>query len=244
MIEVFIAVLTALEYSYFYSICAKKNLQGYTAQSTNTNLTRLFCAHPTSRELASYIKIYEMAFSVEPSPLPSLKRFITTNNESGKAVLSNEIPRSATWTSAGTTANFFLGYCTTSFPADLSSSADIETYKSFLSSPPGLVVHGGSVLRIVDIAPGEISPMHRTTSLDYGVVLEGNVELVLDGGEKVVLHRGDTCVQRATNHAWRNTSETEWARMLYVLIEAKPPIVDGKVLGEDLGGMENVKKSE
>lgn len=185
-----------------------------------------------------------MTPSIEPSPLPSLKRFITTNNESGKAVLSNEIPPPATWTSAGAAANFFLGYCTTSFPVDLASNTDIETYNSFLSSPPGLVIHGGSVLRIVDMAPGMISPMHRTTSLDYGVVLEGNVELVLDGGDKVVLHRGDTCVQRATNHAWRNTSETEWARMLYVLVEAKPSVVDGMVLGEDLGGMEDVKKSQ
>ncbi|PVH82823.1 hypothetical protein DL98DRAFT_125714 [Cadophora sp. DSE1049] len=185
-----------------------------------------------------------MAPSVEPSPLPSLNRYITTHDDSGKAVLSKEIPSQATWTSAGAAANFFLGYATNTFPADLTSTTDISTYNAFLASPPGLVIHGGSVLRIVDMAPGITSPMHRTTSLDYGVVLEGNVELVLDGGDKVVLKRGDTCVQRATNHAWRNTSETEWARMLYVLTEAKPPVVDGKELGEDLGGMVNVKKSE
>ncbi|KAH6717825.1 hypothetical protein BKA61DRAFT_653330 [Leptodontidium sp. MPI-SDFR-AT-0119] len=181
---------------------------------------------------------------VEPSPLPRLNRYITTHDDSGKAILANEIPSQAKWTPAGKEANFFLGYATTTFPADLSSTTDINTYNSLLSSPPGLVIHGGSVLRIVDMAPGITSPMHRTTSLDYGVVLEGNVELVLDGGDKVVLKRGDTCVQRATNHAWRNTSETEWARMLYVLVEAKPPVIDGKALGEDLGGMEGVKKSE
>ncbi|KAK0127675.1 hypothetical protein ONS96_007194 [Cadophora gregata f. sp. sojae] len=185
-----------------------------------------------------------MAPYVEPSPLPSLNRYITTHDESGKAILSKDIPSEAKWTAAGKEANFFLGYATNSFPADLTSTTDISTYSSFFASPPGLVIHGGSVLRIVDMAPGLTSPMHRTTSLDYGVVLEGNVELVLDSGDKVVLKRGDTCVQRATNHAWRNTSETEWARMLYVLTEAKPPVVDGKTLGEDLGGMEGVKKSE
>lgn len=92
--------------------------------------------------------------------------------------------------------------------------------------------------------PGLLSPMHRTTSLDYGVVIEGEVELVLDGGEKRILKRGDICVQRATAHAWRNCSETEWARMLYVLTEAKPVIgEDGKELKEDLGGMDGVRKS-
>ena len=46
--------------------------------------------------------------------------------------------------------------------------------------------------------------MHRTVSLDYGVVLEGEVELVLDSGETRLMKRGDVSVQRGTNHAWRN----------------------------------------
>ena len=122
--------------------------------------------------------------------------------------------------------------------------ADVASYASYLNNPPGLVVPGGSVLRIVDMQPGALSPMHRTTSLDYGVVLEGEVELVLDSGETRLLKRGDMCVQRATNHAWRNTSETNWARMLYVLLEANPVVLEGgRVLDEDLGGMEGVRKS-
>ncbi|CAL3967000.1 hypothetical protein PZA11_003436 [Diplocarpon coronariae] len=186
-----------------------------------------------------------MSSTTDPSPLPALSRYITDHNDSGKAVLSHDIPTNATWTAAGEEAKFFLGYATTSFPTDLSSNSDIATYGSLLSSPPGLAISGGSVLRIVDMAPGMTSAMHRTTSLDYGVVLEGNVELVLDGGEKVVLSRGDTAVQRATNHAWRNTSQTEWARMLYVLTWAKPAVgKDGKPLSEELGDMEGVKKSE
>lgn len=184
-----------------------------------------------------------MANSTEASPLPELTRYITTHDTAGKAIISSEIPAASAWTAAGT-AKFFLGYCTTTFPVDLSSNTDISTYNSFLNSPPGLMIPGGTVLRIVDMPPGATSPMHRTASLDYGVVLEGNVELILDSGEKRVLKRGDTCVQRVTNHAWRNMSETEWARMLYVLVEAKPVLLeDGKVLGEDLGDMEGVRKS-
>lgn len=92
--------------------------------------------------------------------------------------------------------------------------------------------------------PGLLSPMHRTVSLDYGVVLEGEVELVLDSGETRLLKRGDVAVQRGTNHAWRNTSETEWARMMYILQPCAPLEVGGKKLGEDYGGMKGVRGSD
>jgi len=93
-------------------------------------------------------------------------------------------------------------------------------------------------MRMVDMPPGALSPMHRTVSLDYGVVLKGEIELILDSGEKRLMRQGDLSVQRGTMHAWRNTSSTEWARMLYILIEAKPLNFEGKALGEDYGGLE------
>ena len=58
--------------------------------------------------------------------------------------------------------------------------------------------------------------MHRTVSLDYGIVLQGEMELVLDSGETRLMKVGDVAVQRGTMHAWRNTSSTEWGRMIYV----------------------------
>ncbi|KAL5351165.1 hypothetical protein ACLOAV_003016 [Pseudogymnoascus australis] len=184
-----------------------------------------------------------MANYVKPSPLPPINRYITTNSETGTALLDTTISSTASWTVAGK-ANFFLGYCTSANPVSFASNADIKTYSEYLTAPPGLVVPNGTVLRVVDMMPGELSPMHRTTSLDYGVVLEGEVELILDGGEKRVMKRGDICVQRGTNHAWRNCSTTEWSRMLYVLTEAAPvELEDGKKLEEDLGGMVGVRKS-
>lgn len=180
---------------------------------------------------------------VSPSPLHPLNRYITTHDSSGKAAVSEDITSESQWTSAGE-AKFFLGYCTSTFPVDLSSGGDVANYSSYLTAPPGLVVPGGTVLRVVDIPPALTSPMHRTTSLDYGVVLEGEIELILDSGETRLLKRGDICVQRATNHAWRNTSPTEWSRMLYVLVDSKPVQLDsGEVLAEELGGMEGVRKS-
>ena len=67
------------------------------------------------------------------------------------------------------------------------------------------------------------------------MVLEGQVELLLDSGEMRIMNRGDVAIQRGTSHAWRNTSKTAWARMLYVLQEAAPLFAGGKELGEDYG---------
>jgi len=83
--------------------------------------------------------------------------------------------------------------------------------------------------------------MHKTASIDYGVVLEGTIELVLDSGETKVMTRGDVCVQRATMHAWRNVTEGDgWGRMLFVLVTAA--MEEG--VGVELGGMEDVKSSD
>ena len=79
----------------------------------------------------------------------------------------------------------------------------------------------GSVLRIVEMAPGHRSPMHRTPSLDYGIVLSGEIELELDDGRSVLLHSGDVVVQRGTIHAWRNPGAMP-ARMAFVLLSAAP----------------------
>lgn len=95
------------------------------------------------------------------------------------------------------------------------------------------------------MAPNIISPMHRTVSMDYGFVLEGEIELVLDSGETRLMKRGDMCVQRATNHAWRNVSPKDgWARMVYVLVGAEKIEIAGKKLDEDLGDMEAVRASD
>jgi mannose-6-phosphate isomerase-like protein (cupin superfamily) len=61
--------------------------------------------------------------------------------------------------------------------------------------------------------------MHRTQTVDYGIVLSGEVYLVLDK-EETLLKAGDVVVQRGTNHAWSNRS-TEPCRMAFILIDAR-----------------------
>lgn len=61
--------------------------------------------------------------------------------------------------------------------------------------------------------------MHRTESLDYGIVLDGEIVLVVDEGE-VLLKQGDVVVQRGANHAWSNRSGRN-CRMAFFMVDAR-----------------------
>jgi len=61
--------------------------------------------------------------------------------------------------------------------------------------------------------------MHRTETVDYGIVLEGEIVLMVDKGE-TLCRPGDIVIQRGTNHAWSNRSGKP-ARMAFVLIDGK-----------------------
>ncbi|KAK6517028.1 hypothetical protein TWF506_006906 [Arthrobotrys conoides] len=170
------------------------------------------------------------------SPLPGLTHHITANNEEGKAVIHSSTP--ATWIPLLNKKMAFDVVYSNTFPAQISTIADIESHNSLMQSGgPGLTMKGGTVCRIVDFGPGVEPVMHRTQSLDFGVVIEGEIELSLDGGEneKRVLKRGDVAIQRGTNHAWRNvTPDNGWARMLFVLQSSEEIMIEGKVLREDV----------
>jgi quercetin dioxygenase-like cupin family protein len=62
--------------------------------------------------------------------------------------------------------------------------------------------------------------MHTTDSVDYGIVLEGEVWLELDDGKQVHLKRHDVVVQNGTRHAWRNKTDKP-VKMAFVLIGAQ-----------------------
>lgn len=61
--------------------------------------------------------------------------------------------------------------------------------------------------------------MHRTQTVDYGIVLEGEITMVLDRGE-TALQAGDVVIQNGTNHAWANRSG-KICRMAFVLIDGR-----------------------
>ncbi len=101
--------------------------------------------------------------------------------------------------------DFFLRYITSDFPVRLASDADMTEYLGYVkgSRQAGLINKGGSVLRVCNFAPGSVTPMYRTVSLDLGIVVAREVELVLDSGETRLMKVGDIAVQRETMHAWR-----------------------------------------
>jgi quercetin dioxygenase-like cupin family protein len=168
------------------------------------------------------------------SSLPGITRYVTGHDSAGKAIVQTENP--ADWSSfENNSMAFTVAYTTSEFPVDLNNDADIKKHEDLKASGKlGLVNPNGTVCRFVDFAPKGPPLMHRTQSLDYGIVLEGEIEMTLDSGEKRLLKRGDMAVQRATMHAWHNPSETEWTRMVFVLQECKPLLVGGEELGEDL----------
>lgn len=167
--------------------------------------------------------------------LPEIHRFVTGHDASGKAItIVNDVPQ---WTHyANESRAYNVLYTTQKFPAEMSDNADVRQHEEIMKTGNlGLVIPGGTVLRVVDFAPNLPAAMHRTQSLDYGIVLDGEIIMILDSGEEHHLKRGDVAVQRATFHAWKNPSKAQWCRMAFVLTAAAAPNVNGKRLAEDLG---------
>jgi quercetin dioxygenase-like cupin family protein len=79
--------------------------------------------------------------------------------------------------------------------------------------------------------PGKESPMHRTNSIDYGIILKGEIELELEDGAKRTVREGGIIIQRGTNHLWRNVT-SEPTRIAFILIEAPAYIHEGAALEE------------
>ncbi|KAJ7071071.1 hypothetical protein C8F01DRAFT_1108968 [Mycena amicta] len=95
----------------------------------------------------------------------------------------------------------------------------------------GIVHPNGTNVRLTELRPGAETPMHRTISLDYNILLEGELILIMEDGSQVHLKTpGDTVVMRGGLHAWRNPSDSSWARWTGVIIAAEAAVVAGQVL--------------
>jgi len=154
-----------------------------------------------------------------------IRRVVTGHDQDGTAHIMIDDRRKAVDVGRKD-AEFALVWTTPTVPADNNDDTDGATREA------GLTLRGGSVIRVVDLAPGCTSPMHRSNSIDYGILLSGELELELEGGAVTRLAPGDIIVQRGTNHLWRNPAQTEWCRILFVLIEAVPIQIGGRALPE------------
>lgn len=181
--------------------------------------------------------------NVSRSPLTPVRRIVTGHDANGRAVIASDgAPPTVVALAALPGTVFHELWATESVPAPVDNGPD-PTLAELRLAPP----RGGTRIRIVDIPPdtvqnavtaeeaaaafaeiggsdaheadveGPHALMHRTESVDYGIVLAGEVWLVVDEGETRLLP-GDVVVQRGTNHAWSNRTE-ESARMAFVLVD-------------------------
>lgn len=157
----------------------------------------------------------------------SIRRLVTGHTLTGRAVFTSDDAFEPVVIPSGDAA-FAKIWTTATVPADLNDATDGRDRET------GTTLHGGSVIRIVDMLPGASSPFHRSSSIDYGIVMSGTIELELDDKEVKTLTAGDIIVQRGTIHLWRNPSTTEKCRIVFILIEAKPFEIEG-VPFEDVG---------
>ncbi|KAI0131925.1 hypothetical protein BJ170DRAFT_611741 [Xylariales sp. AK1849] len=166
--------------------------------------------------------------------LPELRRLVTGHDTDGKAVV--KVQDTSRWQHFGDGILAYNVLYSTTFPSKLQDDADYVSHEAVQDTGQlGTVRPGGTVLRVCDFSPAYPGKMHRTRSIDYGIVLEGTVEMLLDSGEKRIIKRGDVVVQRATYHQWRNASETEWARMCFVLQDVEDFELGGQKIKEDMG---------
>ncbi len=156
---------------------------------------------------------------------PSVRRVVTGHDPAGRAIIKSDDRFPVVPVPSGD-ADFCLVWTTETVPADNNDETDGRARDA------GLTLDAGSVIRIVDMLPGRASPMHRTNSIDYGIVLSGEVELEVDDGATTTVGAGGIIVQRGTNHLWRNRSETVACRIAFVLIEAPAYLHDGRPLPE------------
>lgn len=153
----------------------------------------------------------------------AVRRVVTGHNASGRAVIASDARFDPVDVASGDAAMCLL-WTAPDLPVDNNDPADGRARDA------GTTLRGGSVIRTTDMYPGEASPFHRTSSLDYGIVISGQVELELDDGVTTLLGPGDVVVQRGTVHLWRNPSMTETCRIVFILTEACPVEIGGVAL--------------
>jgi mannose-6-phosphate isomerase-like protein (cupin superfamily) len=144
----------------------------------------------------------------------NVRRVITANDKNGKAVVSiDDIASNFRANRPGVSS--VLIWTTDSQPPDVTSTEDLGA--TVLGRLPK---KGGTIFRIIEFQPGNTAEMHVTETIDYALVMSGELDMELDDGVEVHLQQGDVLVQRATIHDWHNRG-TELCVMAFVLIDTQ-----------------------
>jgi mannose-6-phosphate isomerase-like protein (cupin superfamily) len=151
----------------------------------------------------------------------SIRRVVAGHDANGKSIVLSDGPPPQHHPMHGREvgADFFeMWSVETPVPELTSVEAREPNERAFTIMPIA-----GHLLRLIEIYPpkdgGKRTVMHRTKTLDYVVVIEGEIVLVLDDSE-VILKKSDVVIQRGTDHAWENRSD-KIARMAFFHIDAE-----------------------
>ncbi|HSF07706.1 MAG TPA: cupin domain-containing protein [Methylomirabilota bacterium] len=150
-----------------------------------------------------------------------VRRVITGHDAAGRAIVKiDEVSRNLASARPGATACVI--WSTEGFPISNDGQADEGLRKV------GTTLKNGTIFRIIEFAPGVAPRNHRTDSIDYIVVMSGEIDMELDDST-VHLKAGDVMVQRGTIHNWVNRG-TQPCVLAVVLVDAKPVEAGGRVL--------------
>jgi mannose-6-phosphate isomerase-like protein (cupin superfamily) len=151
----------------------------------------------------------------------TIRRVVTGHDDGGKAVvLIDEICRNVI--SRRERHHSCVVWSTATSPIDNSGSEDES------SRPVGAPGPDGTVFRIIEYGPGVAPRNHRTSTIDYAVMISGEIDMELDDS-LVHLKAGDVIVQRGTIHNWVNRGTVPCV-IAFALIGANPVIRNGKPL--------------
>ncbi len=184
----------------------------------------------------------------------AFRRIVTGHDERGRAVILEDGPPPRVYDNLGQEGLvFYEVWNTQESPARIDRAGGEPAEARLSLSPPPL----GTRIRVLDIPidnpgssdieavfeavggkdahigakSGRHENFHRTQTIDYGIVLEGEITLLMDEGE-TTLHPGDICIQRGTNHGWANRG-TKPCRIAFILIDGK---WDDTVAAQPVGG--------
>jgi quercetin dioxygenase-like cupin family protein len=151
----------------------------------------------------------------------NIRRVVTGHDENGKArVIFDEQVKNVV--SARPGAEAAVIWTNEGFPVNNDGNSDTSGRKV------GTTLDNGIVFRVVSFGPGVAPRNHRTDSIDYAVIMSGEIDMDLDG-ERTHLKAGDVLVQRGTIHNWINRG-TQPCIIAFVLVAAKPVTAGGAVL--------------
>jgi quercetin dioxygenase-like cupin family protein len=162
---------------------------------------------------------------------PPIRRVVTGHDEAGVAKVLIDAPATnAKYPQAGMVSTMM--WCTDGAPAAIPVGEHPEDMGARIlgTAPPPR----GSRFAVIDFPPGNEAHMHRTETIDYVIVIEGEIDMDMDAST-VTLKAGDIMIQRGTNHAWANRGDKR-ARVAFVLIDAEPIGIGKPVTGKRTAG--------